>query len=166
MEGLYICISLLDSEVNRKAGSDNIGDTMTIAILSLSEYFIVGIARTLKLRYAGDSSGSAASPSKYPTTCRMLGRPVGSGCEHSNPSFRTSSTSSITYSFPSLGSLVASIDPFRQFSTTQSNKISSSPDATESTGRLPQATSKRKTPNANTSVMVVALPVRTSSGAR
>lgn len=42
MEGLYICISLLDSEVNRKAGSDNIGDTMTIAILSLSEYFIVG----------------------------------------------------------------------------------------------------------------------------
>ncbi|URE37818.1 hypothetical protein MUK42_37174 [Musa troglodytarum] len=96
----------------------------------------------------------------------MLGRAVGSGCEHSSPSFKINSTSSTTYSSPSLGSLVASIDPFRQFSTTQSNKISSSPDAIEPTGRLPQATSKRKTPNANTSVMVVALPIRVSSGAR
>ncbi|URE39593.1 hypothetical protein MUK42_06507 [Musa troglodytarum] len=139
---------------------------MTIAILLLSEYFIVGIARTLKLRYVGDSSGSVASPSKYSTTCRMLGLPSGKGCEHSNPSFKTNSTSSTTYSSPSFGSLVASIDPFRQLSTTQSNKISSSPDATESTGRVPQATSKRKIPNANTSVMVVAFPVRTSSGAR
>ncbi|URE26517.1 hypothetical protein MUK42_06508, partial [Musa troglodytarum] len=125
----------------------------------LSEYFIVGIARTLKLRYVGDSSGSVASPSKYSTTCRMLGLPSGKGCEHSNPSFRTSSISSTTYSSRSLGSLVASIDPCRQFSTTQSNKISSYPDATESTGRVPQATSKRKIPNANTSVMVVAFPV-------
>ncbi|URE37798.1 hypothetical protein MUK42_37172 [Musa troglodytarum] len=96
----------------------------------------------------------------------MLGLPAGGGCEHSNPSFKTSSISSTTYSSPSLGSLVARIDPYRQFSTTQSNKISSSPDAIESTGRLPQATSRRKIPNANTSVMVVALPVRTSSGAR
>ncbi|URE31250.1 hypothetical protein MUK42_06506 [Musa troglodytarum] len=120
----------------------------------------------MKLRFVGDSSGSAASPSKYSTTCRMLGLPSGKGCEHSNPSFRTSSISSTTYSSPSLGSLVASIDPFRQFSTTQSYKVSSSPDAIESTGRLPQATSKRKIPNANTSVMVVAFPVRTSSGAR
>ncbi|URE24519.1 hypothetical protein MUK42_06572 [Musa troglodytarum] len=96
----------------------------------------------------------------------MLGLPAGSGCEHSNPSFKTSSISSTTNSSPSLGSLVSCMHPFRQFSSTQSNKMTSSPKVIGSTGRLPQATSKTKIPNANTSVVVVALPVRASSGAR
>ncbi|URE25269.1 hypothetical protein MUK42_06547 [Musa troglodytarum] len=96
----------------------------------------------------------------------MLGRAVGSGCEHSSPSFNTSSTSSTTSSSPSLGSLVSSMDPFRQLSTTQSNRTRCCSSAIESTGLLPQATSRMKTPKANTSVMVVALPVRGSSGAR
>ncbi|URE39666.1 hypothetical protein MUK42_32612 [Musa troglodytarum] len=96
----------------------------------------------------------------------MLGRAVGSSCEQSSPSFRTSSTCSTTYSSLSLGSLVSSIDPFRHFSTTQSSRTSCSSCAVGSAGLLPQATSRRNAPNANTSVMVVALPVRASSGAR
>ena len=34
------------------------------------------------------SSGNVAFPSRYCTTCRMLGLALGEGCEHSSPSFR------------------------------------------------------------------------------
>ncbi|KAG6536396.1 hypothetical protein ZIOFF_001450 [Zingiber officinale] len=96
----------------------------------------------------------------------MLGLAAGSGCEHSNPSFNTSSTSSVGNSSPNLGSAVVSTSPFRQLSDTQSSKTGCSESAAKSTGLLPHATSKKKAPNAKTSVVVEAFQVRASSGVR
>ncbi|KAJ6832976.1 L-type lectin-domain containing receptor kinase IV.2-like [Iris pallida] len=99
-------------------------------------------------------------------TCRIVGLVSGLGCEHNKPSLRTVSISSTGKSPPSLGSPVASSVPFFQFSSTQSRSSNCCPAAPGSTGLLPQATSRRNAPKANTSVLVVAFPVWASSGAR
>ncbi|KAJ6843951.1 L-type lectin-domain containing receptor kinase IV.1-like [Iris pallida] len=117
----------------------------------------------LKFKYAGVSSGNAASPSKNCITCRMPGLAAGNGCEHSSPSLSTSSISATENSSRSLGSHVVSTDPFFQFSSTQSTSTIGSDF--NSMGLLPQATSRRNAPKENTSVAVVAFPVLPSSGA-
>ncbi|OAY84764.1 hypothetical protein ACMD2_21711 [Ananas comosus] len=50
----------------------------------------------------------------------MLGRADGCGCEHVSPSFSAISASSVAYSPPNPASSVSRIEPFYQFSTTQS----------------------------------------------
>ena len=50
--------------------------------------------RLNKLMFAGASSGSGASPSRYCMTCLMVGLSPGNGCEHINPSVSTIRASS------------------------------------------------------------------------
>ncbi|KAG6493893.1 hypothetical protein ZIOFF_048896 [Zingiber officinale] len=104
-----------------------------------------------KLKYVAASSSSGELPSKYSTTW----------CVHSSPSFRTSSTSSATNSSPNLTSLVLSINPFRQLSSTHCSNSSWLMLAAQSTSRRLQAASKRNVPKVNTSVATEAGPVRT-----
>ncbi|KAK3415757.1 hypothetical protein EUGRSUZ_H01503 [Eucalyptus grandis] len=95
----------------------------------------------------------------------MLGLIDGLGWEHINPSFSTNSTSSSTNSALNFGSLASRMSPLSQQDNTQSTKITSSVSPCF-IGFLPQVTSSKNTPKANTSVLVVALPVRICSGAR
>ncbi|KAK5787035.1 hypothetical protein PVK06_041686 [Gossypium arboreum] len=54
-----------------------------------------------------NSSGNEATLSKYDITLDMLGLAAATGCEQSNPSFHTNSTSCITNLFPNLPSTTA-----------------------------------------------------------
>uniref|UniRef100_A0A0E0M832 Phosphoglycerate kinase n=1 Tax=Oryza punctata TaxID=4537 RepID=A0A0E0M832_ORYPU len=95
-------------------------------------------ASMLNVTYVGGSSGSGALPSRYCITCRMLGLAAGDGCRHSTSTKRSSSSAPATASSSSSSSI----------------------------GLLPQVTSRRNAPKANTSERVVALPERTISGAK
>ncbi|KAG6643251.1 hypothetical protein CIPAW_09G196700 [Carya illinoinensis] len=96
----------------------------------------------------------------------MLGRDSGVLLEHMSPNFSTITTSASSY-FPfSLGSITSRTFPSMNLSQTQSTRTNSSGVAFCSVGLRPQVTSSNSAPNANTSELVVALPVLGSSGAR
>ncbi|KAG4400825.1 hypothetical protein GLYMA_07G135650v4 [Glycine max] len=112
------------------------------------------------------SSGTSTSPSKYLTTCLMLGLAAGTSFEHINPNFSTTITSfSSKWPF-SFGSTTSSILPCLYFSHTQSTNTISSGNALGSIGLRPQTTSSKSAPNAKTSELVVAFPVLGNSGAK
>ncbi|KAG2537864.1 hypothetical protein PVAP13_9NG326446 [Panicum virgatum] len=123
--------------------------------------------------YVAGSSGNGALPSRYCVTCRMLGRAAGDGCRHASPSRSTRSASAASNSEPSLASTAPAMEPLRQCPSTHSASTNRSPavaaasasSSSSSMGLRPQATSRTNAPKANTSERVVALPVRTSSGA-
>uniref|UniRef100_A0A0D3GLX9 Uncharacterized protein n=1 Tax=Oryza barthii TaxID=65489 RepID=A0A0D3GLX9_9ORYZ len=120
----------------------------------------------LRLVSVGVNSGSGMSPLRYSMTWFILGLDLENGCEHKSPSFSTRHASSMLQFPCSLLSIVSTIDPFCQCSSTQSTNINRSPCAFCLTGLCPQVISRRNVPNANTSVRGDGLPVRTNSGAR
>ncbi|KAL8171564.1 hypothetical protein V2J09_023368 [Rumex salicifolius] len=99
------------------------------------------------------TSGNSISPSKYLITCLIVGRLPGESAEQMSPSFNTRSIASTTL-------------PNSNLSHTKSTSTSSSGKALGSMGLLPQATSSKNAPKANTSELVVGFPVRVSSGAK
>ncbi|CAL4936189.1 unnamed protein product [Urochloa decumbens] len=115
----------------------------------------------------GSSSGSRRVPSRYCTTSTMVGLAPGDACVHSIPSLSARAASPASW-FPLIPSSTQSPSlPSDQRPRTQSTSRTRSPlRASSSIGRRPHVTSRRKTPNANTSVRGVALEVRASSGAR
>lgn len=106
---------------------------------------------------------AVALPSKYCVTCLMLGLFAGKEQEQSRPSFKTNSISLARKSPSNFGSLASRIAHTFQHSKTQST---SSSGPCGFVGILPQATSSINIPKANTSVLVVAVPVLLSSRAR
>ncbi|KAG0547410.1 hypothetical protein BDA96_01G077800 [Sorghum bicolor] len=98
----------------------------------------------------------------------MLGLAPGEACVQSSPSLSARLASPASYSPWSLASTQSLILPSEQRPSTQSTSRTRppSPRASSSMGRRPHVTSRRNTPNANTSVSGVALEVRASSGAR
>ncbi|GJN36834.1 hypothetical protein PR202_gb25731 [Eleusine coracana subsp. coracana] len=123
------------------------------------------MANMLKLISDGVNSGNGMSPLRYCIIRCIAGLALASGCEHKRPSFSTRHASSMLQSPCSLSSIVSTMDPFCQWSNTQSTNMNRSPSALCLTGLFPQVTS-RSVPKANTSVRGDALPVRTNSGAR
>ncbi|KAF4347345.1 hypothetical protein G4B88_027805 [Cannabis sativa] len=114
----------------------------------------------------GTTSGSGASLSKYLTICFIVGRASGLSFEQIRPNLIETTTSVSSNSPPNLGSTTPKTAPTLHCSHTQSTRISSSGRALGSMGLLPQITSNKSPPNANTSELVVGFPVRVSSGAK
>ncbi|KAG7968438.1 hypothetical protein I3843_08G154200, partial [Carya illinoinensis] len=112
------------------------------------------------------SSCSANSPSKYLTSCCIVGRASGASLEHIKPSLSTKTASNSPPPPPNFGSITPRIAPTLHFCHTQSTSMNSSDDASELMGLLPHATSSNRAPKAKTSELVVALPVRVSSGTK
>ncbi|KAM3694480.1 hypothetical protein ACJW31_07G061200 [Castanea mollissima] len=108
---------------------------------------------------ASTASGSGSSPSKYLTTCLIVGRALGSLLEHIKPSLSNTTASSSSNSPSNLESTTSNIPPSLHFSHTQSTNMSSSGNALCSIGLLPHTTSSNTAPNAKTSVLFVGLPV-------
>ncbi|CAN1167137.1 hypothetical protein LINPERHAP2_LOCUS27053 [Linum perenne] len=113
----------------------------------------------------GEISAKSAFFSKNCTTFLIVGLAADDRFAQINPSFKTISTSSATNP-RNLRSQASKISPLLQHCETQSIRTTSSGFSRASTGRLPHATSSINTPNANTSLLVVAFPVLVSSGAR
>ncbi|KAF6999610.1 hypothetical protein CFC21_015615 [Triticum aestivum] len=111
-------------------------------------------------------SGIDSPRSRYCMTFCMLGLALGDGYEHNKPSLSTRVTSSMLKFPMSRGSTVSRIETLPWCSSTQSTNTISVLFLLLPIGLHPQATSRRNTPNANTSVKGVAFPVRIISGAR
>ncbi|KAL4621070.1 hypothetical protein ACB092_06G201400, partial [Castanea dentata] len=104
--------------------------------------------------------------SKHLTTCLIVGLDSGASLEHIKPNLSTKVASTSSNSTPNLESTTSRIAPNLRFSQTQSTSMSSSGNALGSIGLLPHTTSSNKAPKANTSELLVGLPVRVSSGAK
>ena len=113
---------------------------------------------------SGEKSGSVWCLFMNCTTCSIVGLESGTMHVHSNPSFKTVSTSPSENLPLNLVSIASTREPFLQHSQTHLTKCRFSTGISGSNGLLPHATSSMKAPNAYTSVQVEG-PVDASSRA-